>query len=43
MGGTCSANEVRNEKSWLESMKGRDHSEDPGVDGRIISKLILAK
>jgi hypothetical protein len=21
---------------WLENLKGRDHSEDPGVDGRKI-------
>jgi hypothetical protein len=30
-------------KLWLESLKGREHSEDLGVDGRIISKLILGK
>jgi hypothetical protein len=28
-------------KFWLESLKGRDHSEDLGEDGRIILKLIL--
>jgi hypothetical protein len=28
-------------KFWLESLKGRDHSEDLSVDGRIILKLIL--
>jgi hypothetical protein len=28
---------------WLESLKGRDHSEDLGVDGRIILKRILGK
>jgi hypothetical protein len=28
---------------WLESMKGIDHSEDLGVDGRIILKQILVK
>jgi hypothetical protein len=26
---------------WFESLKGRDHSEDLGVDGKIILKLIL--
>jgi hypothetical protein len=28
-------------KFWLESLKGRDHSEDLGVGGRIILKCIL--
>jgi hypothetical protein len=28
-------------KLWLESLKGRDHSEDLGVDGRIILNCIL--
>jgi hypothetical protein len=27
---------------WLKSLKGRDHSEDPGVAERIILKWILA-
>jgi hypothetical protein len=27
----------------LESLKGRDHSEEGGVDGRIILKWILEK
>jgi len=46
MGGTCSTHG----KSWkmhtifcLERLKGRDNSEDLGVDGRIISELILGK
>jgi hypothetical protein len=30
-------------KGWLVSMKGRDHSDDLGLDGRIILKLILGK
>jgi hypothetical protein len=30
-------------KCWLESLKGRDHSEDLGVDGRIILKCIVGK
>jgi hypothetical protein len=28
---------------WLENLKGRDHSEDLGVDGRIILEWILGK
>jgi hypothetical protein len=30
-------------KFWLESLKGRDHSEDPGVDGKRILEWILRK
>jgi hypothetical protein len=30
-------------KFWLESLKGRDHSEDLGVDGWIILKFNLRK
>jgi hypothetical protein len=29
--------------SWLESLNGRDHSEDLGVDARIILEWILEK
>jgi hypothetical protein len=28
---------------WLEKVKGRDHSEDLGIDGRIILEGILGK
>jgi hypothetical protein len=28
---------------WFENMKGRDHSESLGVDGKIILKCILRK
>jgi hypothetical protein len=28
---------------WLENVKGRDHSEDIGVDGRIILEWTLGK
>jgi hypothetical protein len=30
-------------KLLLGSLKGRDHSEDLGVDGRMLLKLILGK
>jgi hypothetical protein len=32
-----------NTKYWLENLKGRDHSEDLGVDERIILEWILGK
>jgi hypothetical protein len=28
---------------WFENLKGRDHSEDRGVDGNIISEWILGE
>jgi hypothetical protein len=28
---------------WFESLKGRDHLEDVGIDGRIILQRILGK
>jgi len=28
---------------WLENLKGRDHSEDLGVDGKIILKWFVRK
>jgi len=30
-------------KSWLESLKGKDYSEDMGVGGRIILEWVLQK
>jgi hypothetical protein len=30
-------------KFWSEHLKGRDHSEDLGVDGKIILEWILGK
>jgi hypothetical protein len=30
-------------KFWSENLKGRDHSEDLGVDGRIMMKCMLGK
>jgi len=33
---------MHNEKKfWMESMKGRDRSEDLGIDGRILLEWIL--
>jgi len=44
MGRECSTN-GRDEKIrfWLEHLKGKDHLEDPCVDGRIILEWILGK
>jgi hypothetical protein len=30
-------------KSWSENLKGRDHSEDLEVDGRILLEWLLEK
>jgi hypothetical protein len=36
--------EMRNAyKSYFENLKGRDHLEEPGINGRLILKLILKK
>jgi hypothetical protein len=35
--------EIRNALFWSENLKGRDHSEDLGVDGRVIFEWILGK
>jgi hypothetical protein len=35
--------EMRTTKFWLKSLKGRDHSEDLGLDGKIILKWISWK
>jgi len=45
MGGSCSMHgEIgAYTKFWSEDPKGRDHSEDVGVDGRIILEWILKK
>jgi len=46
MGGSCSTHGAKSEmytKVWSENIKGRDHSEDICVDGRIISELNLKK
>jgi hypothetical protein len=46
MGGTCRAHGIDEKKIikfWSENLKGRDHSEDLGVDGKIISDLTVTK
>jgi hypothetical protein len=30
-------------KFWSENLKGRDHSEDMGIDGKIILQRMLGK
>jgi hypothetical protein len=35
--------EMRNTKVWMENAKGRDHTEDLGVDGKIILEWMLGK
>jgi hypothetical protein len=30
-------------KLWSENVKGRDHSENLGVDGRVVFKWILSE
>jgi hypothetical protein len=45
MGGACNTHGI-NEKCinvWSENVKGRGHSEDLGVDGKIITDRILWK
>jgi hypothetical protein len=42
MGGTFNMH-GRDEIFWLENLKGRDHSEDLGIDGKIILQWILGK
>jgi hypothetical protein len=42
MGGACSVHR-EDEKFWLESLNGGDHSEDLGVDGKIILTWIFGE
>jgi len=35
--------EMRKTKFWLENLKGRDHSEDLGTDGKMLLEWILGK
>jgi hypothetical protein len=35
--------EMRNAYIWLQNLKGRDHLEDHGVDGKIVLKWYLGK
>jgi hypothetical protein len=43
MGKVCNTHgrDGKSVQFWLESQKKRDHSEDIGIDGRIILKIIL--
>jgi len=45
MGRACGMHGTREMHTifWLENLKGRDHFEDLGTDGRIILKWILKK
>jgi hypothetical protein len=44
MGWACSTYEVRNAyKFFVGKPDGKNHSEDLGVDGRVLSELILGK
>jgi hypothetical protein len=46
MGRICSMHKSEREehiKFWLRNPKGRDHTENLGIDGRIISECILRK
>jgi hypothetical protein len=36
MGRTCNIHGRNEYRSWLENVKGRDHSEDLGINGRIL-------
>jgi hypothetical protein len=46
MGGACSTHEADEKyitKFWLECLKGIDHSQDLGVDVKLLLKLMLRK
>jgi len=45
MGGAYSTHEGREmlAKFWSRNLKGRNHSEDVGIDGRVILEWILGK
>jgi hypothetical protein len=43
MGHVAHMEELRNLIFWLENLKGIDHSEDLGIDGKIILEWILGK
>jgi hypothetical protein len=46
MGGVCSTHgrdEVCIQKFWMQYLMGRDHSEDKGVNEKIILEFILGK
>jgi hypothetical protein len=41
MGGACSTH--RRDEKCVQNPKGREHSEDIGIDGRIVLEWILGK
>jgi hypothetical protein len=45
MNGTCSTHwrDDKYIKIWSENLKGRDHSTDIGIDGKVIFEWILRK
>jgi hypothetical protein len=39
----CPTPKLEDNPFWMESLKGRDHSQDLGIDGRKMLKWILGK
>jgi hypothetical protein len=40
---SCVTSRKLHTKIWLENMKERDHSEDLGIDGKIILEWIIGR
>jgi hypothetical protein len=43
MGETCTTHGGDDTRFWLGNLKGRDHSEDLGIDGKIILEWIIER